>query len=254
MKILLLGHNGYLGSYLYKNIEANILNGRNVYPDGNEYDYIINCIGKAELEYCENNIEATNYSNWLVIKDIIKYYPTAKIINFSSYYVYDDEGLNNEKSKTTNKYAYTKQKLMGESLIKNGVTFRLGKLFGNPYSNQNKLTEYIIENDNIVLDSVLFNPTSLEQVLKVVNFELEKKTLIGVYNLSNYSYICHYNYGVKINEILGTNKIIHKIEKFDRSFHNYGRFLMDVTKLNDIIKLNHWEDDLNNFLKNKIIC
>lgn len=249
MKILLLGHNGYLGSYLYNNLKCDILDNRNVYPNGFEYDYVINCIGKAELEYCEKNIEETNYCNWLVVEDIIKYYNKAKIINFSSYYVYDNYGLNSETSQTTNQYAYTNQKLKSESLITNGVTFRLGKLFGNPYIKQNKLTEYIISNDNLKLDSVLFNPTSLEQVLKIIKYELVEKNMYGVYNLSNFSYTCHYDYGVKINKILGTNKKITKVEKIDRMFHNYGKFLMDTTKLNNLIPLNHWETDLNNFLK-----
>jgi dTDP-4-dehydrorhamnose reductase len=249
MKILLLGHKGYLGSYLHNNLKCDTLDNRNVYPNGFEYDYVINCIGKAELEYCEKNIETTNYCNWLVIEDIKKHYSKAKIINFSSYYVYDSHGLNTETSPTTNQYAYTNQKLKGENLITNGVTFRLGKLFGNPYVKQNKLTEYIISSNNLTLDSVLFNPTSLEQVLKVINYELSEKNMFGVYNLSNFSYTCHYDYGIKINEILGTNKKITRVEKLDRMFHNYGKFLMDTTKLNNIMSLTHWEVDLNNFLK-----
>lgn len=249
MRILLLGHRGYLGNYLYNNIESDILENRNVYSNGKEYDYVINCIGKPDLEYCEDNLEITNYSNCLVINDIQKYYSNSKIINFSSYYVYDGYGFNNELSTTTTKYAYTRQKLFGEKLISNGVSFRVGKLFGNPYLKQNKLTDYIIDNNEINLDDVLFNPTSLEQVLKVVKKELTEKNIYGIYNLSNFSYTSHYEYGVKINEILGTNKNIKKINKINRSFHNYGRFLMDTTKLNNIIPLTPWEDDLNKFLK-----
>ena len=94
------------------------------------YDYIINCIGKPDLEYCENNVQETNYSNRDILLDIQKYYPKSKIINFSSYYVYDNEGLNNETSRVTYSYNYTRQKLEGEKLINNGVSFRIGKLFG----------------------------------------------------------------------------------------------------------------------------
>lgn len=249
MSILLLGHNGYLGSYIHKNIDCDILSNRNVYYNGKDYEYIINCIGKADLEFCENNPDITNYSNNLVISDIIKFYPNSKIINFSSYYVYDSYGLNNETSNTTDLYCYTRQKLLGESLITNGVTFRLGKLFGNSYITQNKLTEYIIEKDEITLDSVLFNPTSLNQVTEVIKQELTKKSFFGIYNLANKGYISHYDYGIKINELLNGQKKINKIDKFNRIFHNYGKTLMDVSKLNNIISLNDWEIDLKNFLK-----
>lgn len=254
MRILLLGHNGYLGSYLYNNIKADTLEGRILYNNGKEYDYVINCVGKADLEYCETNVELTNYSNWLIVEDIIKYYPTAKIINFSSYYVYDGDGLNNEYSPVTKEYAYTNQKLNAEALIKNGVSLRLGKLFGNGLAKQHKLTEYIILNNDLILDNVMFNPTSVEEVLKVVKFELSQNKLFGLYNLSNIGYISHYEYGVKINELLGTNKNIMRIDKTARAFHNYGKFLMDVSKLNSIIPLVNWEIDMNKFLKNNKVC
>ena len=200
MKILLLGHKGYLGKYLYKNLNCDILDNKGVYDNKNEYDYVINCIGKPNLEYCEEHIEESYYSNCGVVKDILKYYPNSKIINFSSYYVYDDFGLCTENSQVTRKYNYCLQKLESESLITNGVTFRIGKLFGDMDLSQNKLTEYIITNDNIILDDVLFNPTSLDQVKKIVNYELSNNNLFGIYNLSNSGYVSHYKYGIFINK------------------------------------------------------
>lgn len=253
MNILLLGHNGYLGSYLHKELPfVDVLTDRNVYNNGNNYDYIINCIGKTSLEYCEDHIMETNYSNWIIIKDIMKYYPGAKIINFSTYYVYDSDGLCNEFSNTTDKYTYTKQKLNSEKLNKTGVNFRLGKVFGNPYREPNKLMEYIIYNQNITLDMVKFNPTSCKQVLQVIKYELEQKNLIGIYNLSNLGFTCPYDLGIFINEICQENRNIKKIEKMSRIFHNYGKFLMDVSKLNAICPLSDWREDMKDYLKNKI--
>ena len=87
MKILLLGHNGYLGKYLYDNLQGTfqvdvltpipLLNDRKIYNTGISYDYIINCIGKPNLEYCEKNIKETLYSNGTIVKDIIKFYPRS---------------------------------------------------------------------------------------------------------------------------------------------------------------------------------
>jgi len=249
MKILLLGENGYLGSFLYENLFPDTLSTREIYDNGKNYNYIINCIGKPDLEYCENNVQETNYSNRDILLDIQKYYPKSKIINFSSYYVYDNEGLNNETSRITYSYNYTRQKLEGEKLINNGVSFRIGKLFGySQIDKQNKLTEHIIKNTNLSLDNTQFNPTSLIQVLKVINFELKNNMLNGVYNLSNKGITTHYEYGVFINNILNSNKNIFQVDKISRIFNNYGKFSMDCSKIQKYINLNSWEDDLTKYL------
>lgn len=251
MKILLLGDRGYLGSYLKEHLDCDVLDQRNVYSNGKEYDYVINCIGKPNLEYCELNKEETWYSNSEVVKDIHRFYPNAKIINFSSYYVYDDEGDCTENSKTTDKYAYCAQKLKSEELTTyvGGVSFRVGKLFGNlDIDKQNKLTEFIIKNDKLELDSVIFNPTSLKQVLDVVIWELENKSLVGVYNLSNLGYISHYNWGFYIKYFLDVNKEIKIVNKQSRSFDNYGRFRMSTTKLFKKVPLRRWQEDLVEYL------
>jgi dTDP-4-dehydrorhamnose reductase len=98
---LVLGHRGYLGSYLSKNLLCDTLSSRDIYDNGNKYKFVINCIGKPDLEYCESNPCTTEYSNALVLKDIKIHYPDSKIINFSSYYVYDFDGLCSEKSNVT---------------------------------------------------------------------------------------------------------------------------------------------------------
>lgn len=248
MNILLLGHNGYLGSYIKNNIFVDILCDRNVYHNGKSYDYIINCIGKPNLEYCQLNCEETEYSNKNIIYDIMKFYPHSKIINFSSYYVYDDFPVCYENSKVTYQYNYTRQKLEGEKIIKNGVTFRLGKLFGNPFGKQQKLTEHIIQNDILYLDTIKFNPTSVDQVLNIIKWELKNKKLTGVFNLSNKGIVSHYSYGKYINKLLNTNKKIIKIKKIKKCFINYGRFLMSYNKLEHFVQLTHWKTDMNKYL------
>ena len=71
MKILILGHKGYLGSYLHQYINSDVLIDRDVYNNGQKYDYIINCIGKVSLEYCQSNPQQSYKSNVQVVKDII---------------------------------------------------------------------------------------------------------------------------------------------------------------------------------------
>lgn len=250
MNVLLLGEKGYLGSYLYDKLKVDTLNTREIYSNNKVYDYVINCIGKPNLEYCEIQKEETDYSNRDVIADIKKYYPNTKIINFSSYYVYDDEGFCNENSKVTYKYNYTRQKLEGEKLINNGISFRVGKLFGHPLINkQQKLTEFILNNQDLLLDDVYFNPTSLNQVLKVIEWELKNNKLYGIFNLSNDDIATHYDYGIFIDSILQTNKNITQINKLERQFDNYGKFLMSCNKIKQFIPLTSWKTDMIKYLE-----
>jgi dTDP-4-dehydrorhamnose reductase len=248
MNILLLGHKGYLGSYLHKNLSCK----HDIAPTQSQYDYIINCIGKPSVEYCEDNQEISYVSNYSVIIPYVKSYPGAKVIGFSSYYVYDDGGLCHEMSNVTDLYAYTRHKLLCEKFISdnNGVIFRLGKLFGNlDFINRGKLTEYIINNDDVVLDLVKFNPVSVRQVLSIVEFELACEGLVGVYNASNAGYTSSYDYGLTINSMLGSTKTIKSVEKMPRIFHNYGKFLMSVEKLQGVMRLTDWREDMEEYLE-----
>jgi dTDP-4-dehydrorhamnose reductase len=250
MKVLLLGERGYLGSYLHNHLDVDTLSSRKLYNNGNRYDYVINCIGKPILEYCETHKEETDYSNRDVLLDIKQHYPDSKIINFSSYYVYDSLDLCTETSNVTKKYNYTRQKLEGEEMIENGVSFRVGKFFGHPeIEKQKKITEHILTHDELTLDNVIFNPTSLEQVLTVLRWELLNNKLYGVYNLANEGVTSHYNYGSFINQILGANKKITRIDKVDRQFTNYGKFTMSCDKIKQYMPLTDWKIDMIAYLE-----
>lgn len=247
---LLLGHKGYLGSYIHKNLDSDILDKRDVYNNGKLYQYIINCIGKANLEYCQENLEETNYSNATVILDIKKNYPDSKIINFSSYYVYDDVGFCTEASNTTDKYNYCKQKLHGEQLNQDGINLRIGKLFGNTESNQNKLTEHIMQSNELHIDTINFNPTSVQSIVKLLKNNLFLESNSGVFNFANGGFTNHYDYAVYILNYLGLDKYLYKINKNARCFNNYGNFLMSIDKIKKSIKINSWQSDLEKYLDN----
>lgn len=246
---LVLGHNGYLGSYLSHHLDCDILNERNIYNNGKHYNYIINCIGKASLEYCELNQQETDYSNALVINDIKKFYPNSKIINFSSYYVYDSPEICSENSPTTSKYNYCRQKLLGESLNSQGINFRIGKLFGNHLSNQNKLTEYIINEDELYIDEIIFNPTSVDCILQILKNKKFLSNNIGLFNLSNTGLVSHFDYAKYIIEKLSLTKKLYRIDKAPKNFDNYGYFAMSVDKILTHCELNSWEHDINSYLE-----
>ena len=136
-----------------------------------------------------------------------------------------------------------------EQLVKHGVSFRLGKLFGHPRMNQRKLTEYIIQNDNLILDCVEFNPTSLNQAYKTILYELKTKKLQGIYNLANKNLVTPFEYGIFINKIMGSNKKITMGDEVKRIFHNNGRFSMSLEKISKHINLTDWKEDMIIYLK-----
>ncbi len=250
MKILILGHKGYLGSFLNYQLSNHYC--IDTIPSCGNYSFIINCIGKPDVEFCEQNPEISQESNLDVVYKIIDMYPNSKIIHFSTYYVYDDEGFCTEISNVTNRYYYMNHKLKSELVVVNngGTCFRLGKLFGqNKLKKQPKLTEFILSNKEITLDNVQFNPTSLNQVLIAVRFELENKSLLGLFNLSNDGYTSHFGYGQYINQLLNNSKSIKQTDKIDRCFHNYGRFLMSTKKISKYMSLTGWQDDLYNYIE-----
>jgi dTDP-4-dehydrorhamnose reductase len=223
---------------------------REVYSNGVNYEYVINCIGRPDIDYCELHKEETDYSNRDVMIDIQKCYPKSKIINFSSYFVYDSDGLCTEDSPVTYKYHYTRQNLEKEQLVKNGISLRLGKPFGHPQvDKQSKLTEYIIQNDNLFLDDVAFNPVSLSQIYKIVLYEIETGNLHGVYNVANNNLVTSFEYGIFINKIMGADKKITRVEEIKRAFHNNNKFSMSLDKISKHVTLTDWQEDMISYLK-----
>jgi dTDP-4-dehydrorhamnose reductase len=256
MKILITGTEGYLGSYLYTHL-ANVDDHWHLGKGGETWDcpfkadYVINCIGKPDVDFCEENPEKSLYSNGTVIKSIHHYQPQAKIINFSSYYVYDHDGKCFEHSPVTEKYNYCRHNLLSEHLVDvlGGVSFRLGKLFGhNDLKQQHKLTEYLLECESVTLDNVMFNPTSLDQVLDAVIYEISKNHLDGVYNLSNSGSVSHYDWGKEVLAIAESKAKVKRVDKLPRSFDNYGRFEMDTSAIEEYIDLRSWKKDLYRYI------
>jgi len=100
-----------------------------------------------------------------------------------------------------------------------------------------------------VLDDVKFNPVSLEQVGRAIEYEIANSDLQGVYNLSNKGEVSHYEYGCFIRENFNPDLKIKRIKRHMRAFHNYGRFLMSCEKIEKKITLLKWQEDMIKYLE-----
>ena len=163
--------------------------------------------------------------------------------------MYDDQGLCNEFSSTTDKTNYSKHKLQSELYNSNGLNFRLGKLFGNLNKHQYKLTEKILKEKTLFLDDALFNPVSVDcvcQVLKNSNFISNN---IGIFNLANDGVVSHIEYGKFIVEKLCLNTNIYHRTLINKPFPNHGNFAMSIDKIKKHMNIRRWEEELINYLE-----
>jgi dTDP-4-dehydrorhamnose reductase len=229
--IQIVGSKGFLGSELSKFLPPVSKN------------IVINCAGKSSLEYCEENPEQSLESNLNLVKRLASERPHL-LIHFSSYYVYDDAPICSELANTTRAYQYCKHKLESEQVVleAKGIVFRIGKLFGKELQ-PGKLFDYIATSKGtMTLDRVLFNPTSNSLIKKICLDVIFNNTLPSdVYNLGCDNPAS----AIDIAKHYGKDSYIRAIDKIEKPFHNYGRFLMDLSKIKSYYtSLPTWEEEL----------
>lgn len=248
MKVLLLGHKGYLGSYLYQYLNCDIATERDGRGTiGSNYDIVINCIAKTDIKWCEEHPLESLRINGNLNLELCNLFPKAKIVSFSTYYVYDTFELATETHPLAiNSLNYIKHKIQGEIVSKRGLTFRIGKLFGNPQKQQNRLTEYILNNNPLELDQHRFNPCSCQQILSIL---LNKSFIMdchGIFNLANDGITNPVDYAKFILEKAKLSKTILEIERLP--FPNYGKFAMNLSKIKQHFSLRPWQEDMEKYL------
>ena len=254
MNILVVGQNGYLGSYLTENLPCQGVSVRSPEDLRNipQPDLVINCAGVSSLEACEAAPELSRRANLELVQWLCGAFRGATLVHFSSYYVYDAPGACAESAPTTDRYAYTAHKLASERCVldNGGSVFRLGKLFGHPdVSRQLKLTEALIAGHVTQVDRSAFNPTSLPAVLHTIQAVITRDIAPGLYNLSNSGFTTHATYATEVYSALHRPFTLTICEQITRSFHNYGRFLMSTNNLARSVHLNPWQVDLHRYIE-----
>ena len=241
MTTLVLGSNGFLGSYVSRiNWEDPCLQATNQMPTLSEQklkiirftnrellwnflqdikpEVIINCIALANLEMCESDTESAAWINVEIPRILAEYSDVsgAYLVHFST----DAVLKGNEKFKSESheefnrKSQYGITKLLGEkdvlSISNNSLVLRVN-FFGKSPSNKS-LSDFFIKNLQAGKEvsgfiDVFFTPIyakSLSEILK----KLIEERFLGLYHLVGSDRLSKYDFGVKIANSLSLDETL----------------------------------------------
>ena len=143
---LILGSNGLLGSNLVKelknrkikfltlarsksdyNLDLKNFKKLKKFFSNNNFKIVINCVGKVNIDYCENKIRDANIINFRLVEFLSKMSNEFKfkLVQISTDHVYKGQKfkLNNEKSKTFSINKYAESKVLAERSVKSLKSF-----------------------------------------------------------------------------------------------------------------------------------
>ncbi len=234
LKVVILGHTGYLGSYLIEKLRED--DNLEIFESGQrivEPDFLINCTGRVSVEQCESQPLLSLDSNCTYFMNKVEDLRPKCIINFSSYYVYRTLEYGKSDSEVNFDTVYTRHKLLSEyyTAINGGVNIRLGKLFGKD-SGQERFVEHCINSSLVLADSIVCPFTYIEDVFDLVSTIIymtdpnRSGSLKPIVNCVTGN-MSHYRMAQIIKTILGKNdqtiELVPNLCKFD----GYGFFKME---------------------------
>jgi dTDP-4-dehydrorhamnose reductase len=269
---IILGSNGYIGSYLLKRFidEDKLTFGlaRNTKRSFDLLDsatwkfksnikYAVVASAVTSVLHCENKPQDTCFINVTQSLKLTKYLISLGIIPivFSSDYVFDGINGNYFENSITNPInEYGKQKALLEDILLNHyhdkcVILRLSKVYGNEECKKTFINELIgnFENENIINAAIdqIFCPIHLEDIFKVI-CQIQNQKLKGLFNLCGPKAYQRYCLAEMIADEFKFNKnLIKKIslkdlgEKFKRPFNTSM-----ISKRLNLAKISSIEDNL----------
>lgn len=219
MRILILGPNGMLGKEFINTLlkyHMDIVLGETIDITSKisckeiskiDPDVVINCAAYTNVDGCESDPEKCFNVNGLALQNLTEACERAKIVHFSSDYVFDglSETPYDEESKTNPINTYGVSKLIGEKYLinnsKNYLLIRTSWLYGGEFESN-------------FVTSILKAARSQTEPLKVVNDQIGSPTYTkdlvyavrkcldlnqtGVFNITNSNYCSWYEFAKTI--------------------------------------------------------
>jgi len=288
MTTLILGSNGFLGSYVsqmdweesyFHSTKKIALNEQQKYFLGRFSDrqslwnflqlvqprIIINCIALANLEKCESDRFNATWLNAEIPRILAEFSASsgAYLVHFSTDAVLtgEDKFKSEAHTEKNTRSHYGVTKLRGEnnvlSISKNSLVLRVN-FFGQSDS-KNSLADFFIENlkaGNTVsgFTNVFFTPIyarSLAEILKT----LVKEQFLGLFHLVGSERISKYEFGVKIAQSLNLNELLIRpkssidISNADATIREFELSLSNNLLKTRGIQFNSLDQDIEYFAK-----
>ena len=227
--ILIIGTNGLLGNFLYKNLSKNfdvlgtsykdysvdLLNYNLLDPISSidviweNISYVIVTAACSKVGFCEDNPiyskEVNLYSNIKLLKFLRK--KNIPIILFSSEYVFDgEEGHYKENSLKNPLTEYGRQKSSLENdafdIYEKCTIFRISKIAS--LNEKGSFLFKMIEDmsskkEYYALKNQFFTPILIEDCLEIIKITIEKK-IYGLFNLCGFEHYSRYSLALELKE------------------------------------------------------
>ena len=235
-KIFIIGHKSRLAQYLipelskdfllnysFMNISFDYFNYNNLLKELKKFrpDIIINLAALTNVDNCEKNIILAYNSNYLLVKNIVKWIKKKKIylIQLSTDHVYDSRNNTEDNINIKNIYGLTKVMADFESLNCKSLILRTNFLCKSYNKKRLTFSDIVINkikrNSKIVLfKNIYFSPLHASTLSKIIkSICLMKRIKLGIYNVGSINKISKYHFiknfttflGLRLNNVVKIN-------------------------------------------------
>lgn len=267
MKTIVLGAQGFLGSYFARALgDSAILHinrpnqemldshfNLHLTPESLEKlgeiigkyrpDYIINCVGATNIDYCESNPDFSFFLNEQVPLRLAELSETFgyKLVQISTDAVFSGQQSNSsEDDKCIPTTVYGMSKLAGEKAVSmnspNSLICRVNFVGANPRGVS--LFDYFYQNmkQNIAVTgftNIHFTPLAVDETVKII-VDLISRNEIGIYHVVGMDRISKYEFAEMIRNIWGFDECLLKPGIYDSKVRRSMDLSLDNSKLREL--------------------
>ena len=267
--ILIIGTNGLLGKYLFKNLSHNFNVIGTSYKDNSgdflnfnlldpissldvcwdKISYVIVTAACSKVGFCEENPQYSKEVNLYSNIKLLKFLREKKIpiILFSSEYVFDGKEGNYKENSIKNpitEYGRQKNYLENEAfnIYENCTIFRISKI-ASLYEKGSFLFKMVEDmnrkKEYYALKNQYFTPVLIEDCLEIIKITIEKK-IYGLFNLCGFKNYSRYSLALELKDNLQLETKIKEciLSDLDLKYKLPLDLTMDCTLLQNKFELN----------------
>jgi len=236
MKILLIGASGFVGKYLLdyysaEDVYSTYFDEQNNQPqlditskndlkavfDKIRPDLVLLPAAYSDVNGCEANPDKSFMINVTGVKNVTEFLGSAKLVFFSSDYVFDGKnGPYAETDKPNPLNVYGKHKLEAEAIVEllpNALIIRTVGIYGYNADSKNFVMSMIEDLKKglhkQIPDDQVANPTYVENLVDGIG-KLVASNKTGIYNVAGKDYVNRYEFAMQIAEVFDLDKSLIK--------------------------------------------